>query len=340
MTPDGPGPFPLAVINHGASGKRPPNLEQRHRLTFATFYFLSRGYAVALPMMRGFAKSQGIQLLDRCNQAEVRVRNAKDILAVINFMSARPYINGQQVVVAGQSFGGWNSLAVGSLSHPSVKGLLNFSGGANLSGCQDNLTALSEGAYVLGKQTRTPSLWFYGQNDTMTSTSLWQSMFRSYTSAGGPAQIVDYGYFMHDAHELLAYPEGLKLWTPHADAFLEKLGLPHKLSYSNYLPIDAPPPTNYASISDVCAVPYLSDQGRQVYQQFLQAPVPRAVVISPSGLIFASFSGFDPLQRAIRSCQDEASECQVYAADNAVTWIPSDSNTSNDACRAEISQSR
>ena len=91
LMPDGPGPFPLAVMNHGSSGTTRPDLEPRYRFTFAAYYFLSRGYAVALPMMRGFAGSEGKQLPDGCNQEAIGISNAKDISAVIEFMShARP----------------------------------------------------------------------------------------------------------------------------------------------------------------------------------------------------------------------------------------------------------
>jgi hypothetical protein len=93
LMPDGPGPFPLAVMNHGASATSRPDLEPRYRFTFAAYYFLSRGYAVALPMMRGFAGSEGRQVLDGCNQEAVGISNAKDIRAVIEFMSVQSYID-------------------------------------------------------------------------------------------------------------------------------------------------------------------------------------------------------------------------------------------------------
>lgn len=51
LTPDGPGPFPLAVMNHGAAGSTRTDLEPRYWNTLSAYYFLSRGYAVALPMM-------------------------------------------------------------------------------------------------------------------------------------------------------------------------------------------------------------------------------------------------------------------------------------------------
>src|ERR1700742_2259982 len=50
MHPDGNGPFPLVVMNHGADDASFGHRGKRYRVSNATFYFLSRGYAVAMPM--------------------------------------------------------------------------------------------------------------------------------------------------------------------------------------------------------------------------------------------------------------------------------------------------
>ena len=40
--------------------------------------------------------------------------NAEDIKTVINFMASQPTVDASRVVVVGQSFGGWNTLALGT----------------------------------------------------------------------------------------------------------------------------------------------------------------------------------------------------------------------------------
>ena len=261
LMPDGPGPFPLAVMNHGSSGTTRPDLEPRYRFTFAAYYFLSRGYAVALPMMRGFAGSEGKQLPDGCNQEAIGISNAKDISAVIEFMSVQPSIDWTRVVVAGQSFGGWNALAFGTLKRPNVRGLINFSGGAGISNCRATLDALALAAEHYGAQTIIPSLWIYGDNDAKFPPLVWHTMFDRYSVAGGRAELVAYGRFMTDSHNLLGFPEGLEIWAPKVDAFLTKLGLPSTVTHPEYLPAEFPPPTDFAAVGDVDAVPYLTDQG-------------------------------------------------------------------------------
>src|SRR5271170_4863089 len=114
LTPPGPGPFPVVIANHGATEASSVSRGPRYRRTFFAYYFLSRGYAVVLPMMRGFADSEGEITLHGCDVARVARENARDIRAVIDFMASQPDIDSTRVVVIGQSFGGWNTLALGA----------------------------------------------------------------------------------------------------------------------------------------------------------------------------------------------------------------------------------
>ena len=255
FTPKGSGPFPLAVINHGSDGDKSAKLNPRNRSPLAVGYFLSRGYAVALPMLRGYAGSEGRVEVHGCDPASVGIDDAKDIYAIIDYLSTLSIIDSRNVVVAGQSFGGWNTLALGTLKHPWVKGLINFSGGMLVPTCSNPEYSLVAAAAQFGSRTTVPSLWFYGENDKLFPVSLWRAMFERYTAEWGPAELVDYGNFKDDSHMMLGYPEGLAIWMPKVDAFLAKVGLPHTSVYPEYLPISFPQPSNYAAIDDVNAVP-------------------------------------------------------------------------------------
>jgi dienelactone hydrolase len=319
-TPSGPGPFPLAVMNHGATAVSAQNRGARYHLTFSAYYFLSRGYAVVLPMMRGFAGSGGSVIHRGCDLAALGVADARDIGAVIDDMVHRPFIDGSRIVVAGQSFGGWNTLAFGTLGYPNVKGLINFSGGVRDSSCPADDASLVAAAAYYGAHTRIPSLWFYGENDQLFPPATWRGMYSRYTSAGGGAELVDIGVFMSNSHEMLSYPESLPIWTPKVDAFLSRIGMPGKLVNAGYLPTPPPPPTGFAALDDVDAVPYIGDKGRAVYRQFLADSLPRVFVIAPDGTAAAFVRGFDPLARALRACGAHIAGCQVYAVDRKVVW--------------------
>jgi dienelactone hydrolase len=319
-TPNGPGPFPLAVMNHGATAVSAQNRGSRYHLTFSAYYFLSRGYAVVLPMMRGFAGSGGSLFHRGCDLAAVGVANAKDISAVIDDMARQPYIDASRIVIAGQSFGGWNTLAFGTLGYRNVKGLINFSGGVRDSSCPAGDASLAAGAAYYGAHTSVPSLWFYGENDQLFPVPTWRAMYARYTSAGGHAELVDYGAFMSDSHQMLSYSESLPMWTRKVDAFLTRIGLPGTLVNAAYLPTPLPPPTNYAPVDDANAVPYIGDKGRALYQHFLADPLPRVFVIAPDGTAGSYHQGFDPQARALRACGAGHADCQIYAVDHDVVW--------------------
>lgn len=321
LKPNGPGPFPLVVMNHGSDGNKKPRDNPRYHLSFSAYYFLSRGYAVAMPMMRGFAGSGGQFEHHGCDFISTGLNNARDIRAVIQYMSAQPYIDGQHIVVAGQSFGGFNTLALGTLGVPNVKGLINFAGGLKESDCATSGQSMAAAAAYDGEHTHIPSIWFYGSNDKVFSEPTWRTEYARYTAAGGVAQLVAYGNFMEDSHNLLGFPEGLAIWAAKVDAFLAGVGLPGQLVHPEYLPVPPPAPTHYATLEDVGAVPYLNDRSRKSYQQFLTRLPPRVFLIAGDGTTLATNGGFDPLGRGLAECRKIGRNCRPYAVDNDVVWV-------------------
>jgi dienelactone hydrolase len=323
FTPDGPGPFPLAIMNHGSNGGIPASQQPRYRLSFSNYYFLSRGYAVAIPMMRGYGGSEGHLTSHGCDDLAMGIDNAKDIRAAINYMKQQSYVDGTRILVAGQSFGGWNTLAVGALKVQGVKVLVSFAGGMKASSCRDPDNALIAAAGELGDEVSTPSIWFFGDNDEVFATPVWHAMYDHYVAGGAPAELVAYGTFGVDSHNLLGSAEGLPLWTPKLDDFLGRNGLPNKLLYPQYLPQTPPPPSHYADLTDLQALPYLNaigdGKGVAYYQQFLNKPLPRALAIGVHGAGEAS-GGFDPMLWAMRHCQRVTTGCRLYAVNDEVVW--------------------
>jgi dienelactone hydrolase len=320
-TPAGPGPFPLVVVNHGSTGNLPRAQQPRMRYTFAAYYFLSRGYAVAMPMMRGYAGSGGHPVPHGCDAVAAGLDSAKDIAAVIGDLKQQPYIDGSRIMIAGQSFGGWNALATGTLAIPGVKGIVDFAGGMRETDCADQDGALIAAAGGLGARTAIPSIWFYGDNDSIFPPPLWHAMHQRYVEAGGKAQLVAYGPFGTDSHNMLASSMALPLWVPQTDAFLARLGLPAANIHPEYLPPNAPPPSHYAAIDDVAAVPVVGVKAPGYYRQFLQLPLPRAIAIGPNSAGRSS-GGFDPAASALQHCNQHGPGCRLYAVNNEVVWAP------------------
>jgi len=323
LYPDGPGPFPLAVVNHGATGSIKPALQVRHHQTFLAYYFLSRGYAVLLPMMRGYAGSGGRLVHHGCDFFGLGHDSAQDINAVIDIMAKRPEIDASRIVVAGQSFGGWNTLAFGTLNRPGVAGLLNFNGGVKTSDCYDGDDALVKNVSKLAAATQVPSIWFYGRTDTEFHPKLWHAVYDAYVAQGGKAELVDIGDFFTDSHQFLSYPEALSKWVPRADGFLERIGMPHSAVFPDYLPSLWPTASGYAAMDDIDKVPYLTEAGRKIYQDFLKHALPRAIAVSPKGSVAAHYGGFDQVAATLNACTAKTrNACRVYAIDNDVVWHP------------------
>lgn len=320
FTPDGPGPFPLAVVNHTARENGDPKDEPRYRVSFLADYFLSRGYAVVMPMMRGYAGSGGGLQQSGCDYSRFALEDGADIRAVIAFVALQPNIDATRVVVAGQGFGGWNTLGAGALNLPNVKALVNLGGGLKVYDCRRSDDSLIKGAGDLGARARAPSLWVYGDNDRLVPTHTWRAMHDRYAKAGGKAELVVAGKFEKDSQALFSSYEGLRAWTPRLDEFLAGVGLPSRPTHPQYMPIAIAPPTRFAAVKAVDAVPYLNDQGRELYRKFLAMPFPRAFAIATNGSAAAENEGFDPPLAAINVCQKSGYACRLYAVDDDVVW--------------------
>ncbi|MDY7578643.1 CocE/NonD family hydrolase [Herbaspirillum sp. RTI4] len=317
--PDGPGPFPLAVINHGKD-RGDPRMQPRYRSAYIARYFVSRGYAVVLPMLRGFAGSGGTFSYQGCDAEGEGLSQARDILSVIAYMTRQPEIDAGRIVVAGQSYGGWNTLALGSLNVNGVRALVNFSGGRNAAFCPAWPSDLATGARHYGQRTRVPSLWLYGDNDRWFPAATWREMYRQYRDAGGPAELVAYGRFHNDAHELIGSIEALPLWVPRIDAFLTRAGLPGREVQAGVLPMLYPAATGFANIDAIDAIPFLNEPGRKAYAAFLALKIPRVFVIAADGLSVTSQGGLDPLARALELCRKNSHDCRAYAINEQVVW--------------------
>ncbi len=319
-TPPGPGPFPLAVLNHGASHVSAGNRGSRYRYTYSAYYFLSRGFAVAMPMARGFADSGGTLVHLGCALDRVGLANAHDLRGVIDALSREPDIDPDKIIVAGQSFGGWTTMAFGTLGMPGVRGLIGFSPALRASDCHSQDSAMIDAMRGFGAEAKLPSLWFYGDNDSVMPIGTWRAVFNAYEAASGRAELVAIGPFMEDSHQMLTFPESLPIWTPKVDAFLARIGLSSAERYPEYLPLPVPPPSHAAALDDLSAIPSVNDKGRAAYRDFLSRKRPRVFVLASNGSTIVTNGGFDPLSRALAACRKIGLTCKPYAIDDEVVW--------------------
>lgn len=318
--PNGPGPFPLLIINHGKDPVR-PNLQPRDRFYHMAMAFVKRGYAVMVPMRQGFANSTGRYRDHGCNMTANGYTQANDILDAVNYARSQPWVDANRIVVAGQSYGGLATVALGTQELPGVRGLINFAGGLRdtSNGCDwqgELVTAFAN----YGANNKIPSLWMYGENDSLFGPELAGRMHDAFELAGGKGKLVGYSAFKRDSHGMLASRDGEKVWLAETEKFLQEIGMPTKVLYD--IPAQPMPPrTDYARVDDIDAVPFLSENGRKAYQEYLTKLTPRAFAVSASGAWTWAEEGESPEARALATCSAKSDQpCRLYSIDDYVVW--------------------
>jgi hypothetical protein len=162
----------------------------------------------------------------------------------------------------------------------------------------------------------------YGQNDSLFAPELVARMHDAFEQAGGHARLVEYAPFKRDSHGMLASRDGEKIWMADAMRFLDGVGMPTKVLYKVPEP-PLPPSTNFAPIADVDKVPFLSENGKRAYRDYLTKMTPRAFAVSPTGSWCWAEEGEDPEARALATCSAKSdAPCRLYSVDEHVVWNP------------------
>ncbi len=318
--PPGDGPFPLLVMNHGKDRGNPAK-QARDRFLAMSREFVKRGYAVAVPMRKGFAASGGTYSDFGCNMTDNGQQQADDVESALRSLVQQPWVDKDRIIVAGQSYGGLATVAFGTRNFPGVRGLLNFAGGLRIDGSSCDWKASLVTAFTsYGARTTLPSLWFYGENDSYFDHPLAERLQQAYQSAGGPSQLIAYGKFKNDSHGMVGSRDGVAIWAPETERFLKSLGMPAE-QVMKIADTPRPPATHFASVDNIAALPDLSDKGRAGYRDYLGKSAPRAFALSASGAWSWAEEGDDPSDRALAGCQKNSSTvCKLYSIDNDVVW--------------------
>jgi dienelactone hydrolase len=247
LRPPGPGPFPLAVINHGSI--QSAEIRERYPLReypIASQWFLDRGYAVVLPLRPGHGETGGPYFEDqgRCDSPDYSragLRTADSIEAALTYMRAQPFVRSSGIVVAGHSAGGWGALALASRNTDAVQAVINFAGGrgghsegkANSNCAADRLIAT---AGEFGRSARIPTLWLYSENDAYFAPALSKDLHQAFRAAGGTADYHLLPPFGTDGHGLINSEEAAGLWGPIADKFLaENRSSPRRMPSADWI---------------------------------------------------------------------------------------------------------
>lgn len=97
----------------------------------------------------------------------------------------------------------------------------------------------------------------------------------------------------------------------------DQAALPERLRAQQF------PASGYAALDDLSKLPLATVAGREQYQRYLQANLPRAFAVSPSRQHWAWISGSaeDANAVALKRCEERAKQaCVLYSVDNQVVF--------------------
>ena len=135
--PDGPGPFPIVIFNHGRSTAMEKRaMPPRQRYTNVARYWIRRGFAVFVPTRLGYGDS-GLVPDPEYSGSSCENRNfsvpltaiLKEIDAIADFAKTLPWADTKRLIVMGQSYGGFASIGATGQNRAGLIAAINFAGG-------------------------------------------------------------------------------------------------------------------------------------------------------------------------------------------------------------------
>jgi len=291
---DLPGRHPLVVLTHGTSNE--PDA-RAHVTPWAQFsqaqWFAQRGYVALVVVRRGYGRSGGQP--DSANGGcgsrggsfgQAGEASADDLRAVMDFARSLPEVDGDMMLSAGVSTGGFAQVALSADPPKGLKAAISFAGGrggdghehnCNLSGVIDAFHDFGKGAHKHGDL---PMLWIYSENDHWFPPAMAQQFDAAYKKGGGANQFVMAPPDGEDGHRLYMH---VAAWSDTVTAFLKA----HNLLPLGDTVLPAPEPPNLPM------PPELADKDKETWRHFLLAPPFKTLVVNEGGEAFLFAAGFD-----------------------------------------------
>jgi poly(3-hydroxybutyrate) depolymerase len=230
LRPRGAGPFPIVVLSHGSPRSAAERrTDGRQRLTGPSEPFLAMGYAVVVPTRRGYGHSGGewAEGYGPCNDPDyykAGLETARDVRAAVDAVRGESWADTHRVILAGQSAGGFGSVAASSQPFDGLVAVINFAGGRGSMQpgqvCAESRLVDAMARY--GGAARVPELWLYSANDRFFGPTLARRMYDAFVGSGGRAEFVEAPPTGLDGHSYFA--RAVEDWTPRVQRFLQRAG--------------------------------------------------------------------------------------------------------------------
>lgn len=236
--PKGEGPFPWLVLSHGTATTPEANRALgRYRPLSPVREWVRRGYAVVVPVRRGYGASGGADFGDpygSCSRPDFRRAGegaALDLLATVEWAKAQPDLDAKRWLLTGQSAGGFASIYTASKRPDGLVAVLAFAPGRGGDPdkrrgepcASDRLAQLFES---IAPQIAVPVLWFYAENDEYIGPRVQKLWFDSFRSGGGRGERVMVPPFPERrGHGVYPAAAGVPIWTAAVAAFFGSQGV-------------------------------------------------------------------------------------------------------------------
>ena len=253
---DRPGRHPLVVLTHGTSN----DPEVRMRTTpwsqlEQALWFARPGFVAVVVVRRGYGRSGGQMDSQQgnCNSRRggsfeaAGEASADDLRAAIRYANSLPEVDGETVLSAGVSTGGFAQVALIADPPKGLKAAISFAGGrgsdghehdCDLSGVADAFGAFGKSAHKHGDL---PMLWIYAQNDHYFPPVMARQFEAAYARGGGIEQFVLAPPDGDDGHHLYSHVDA---WSDIVQSFLKShdlLPLGDQVYRGPVAPNDPPP---------------------------------------------------------------------------------------------------
>jgi dienelactone hydrolase len=237
--PPGNGPFPWIVLSHGTATTAAANRAiGRYRPLPPVREWLHRGYAVVVPVRRGYGASGGEHFADAygsCAGPDFRRAGegaALDLLATVAWAKAEPDLDARRWLLVGQSAGGFASIYTATKHPDGLVAVLAFALGRGGDPqkrpgepCASDQMAVLFAA--IAPHVRVPVLWFYAENDQYIGPRVQKLWFESFRSAGGRGELVVIPPVPERVgHGVFPSTRGIPLWTSAVSRFFATYALP------------------------------------------------------------------------------------------------------------------
>jgi dienelactone hydrolase len=227
--PDGPGPYPAVLYNHGSA----PGLVNNEAFDAIAPVFVARGWTFFAPYRRGqgLSADAGPYVMDEIRAARARggtpaaaeemtrllaTDHLDDQIAARDWLRKQSFVRGDAIATMGNSFGGIQ--AVFGAEAGGYCAAVNAAGGAE---SWKEATALRERLIRAVRNAATPILFFQAENDFDTEPS--RILFAERKAAGKPAELRIYPAFGSSERDGHSLPyRGVHIWRDDVMAFLDR----------------------------------------------------------------------------------------------------------------------